>query len=207
VEIFNPENIKPVSPDPFGQAGREVYMYKKFLSITWTGANKKIFAGWRVTQSECEFEPLTHFPVGFFFDTVQAVMVKALGSEWFREVSLGDSRKSLVRERRGSSGCVTMFVYRCENPEFDWYIVSSRVHVTCSRYLTLFKFTYCDLYRLLREFSLLYEDKAVRVVVREVEKSDKDKEAITADDLGTAVKAILAGRVIVNPSESPTPEG
>jgi len=204
------KTIKPVSPDPSRQAGGEDMMYKKLLSITWTGANKKVFAGWRVKQDECDFEPLTQFPVGFFFDTVQAVMVKALGKEWFKEVYLGDFRKSLVREKRGSSGCMTMMVYRCENPEFDWYVLSTRVHVTCSRYLAPFRFTYCDLYVLLHEFPILYEDRAIRVLAKEVVKSEaneKSKEKITADDLGTVLKTILATRVIVNPSESPTTEG
>jgi hypothetical protein len=185
-------------------------MYKKFLSIVWTTPAKpakKMFAGWEVAQSWFSFEPLTKFQAEYFFDTLQAVMARAFGEKWYREISLPDTRKSQVRERSGSSGCRTIWIQRLERPEFDWYITTSKVHRTCSGYLEKFKMSFSDLYVLLRETPWLYEFHAHRVIVREVTSVPENKVPITWDDMENVVRSILATRVLLDPSESSTPEG
>jgi hypothetical protein len=182
-------------------------MYKTFLSIVWTTPEKKMFAGWEVAQSWFSFEPLTRFQAEYFFDTLQAVMARAFGEKWYREVSLPDTRKSQVRTRNGSSGCRTVWIQRLERPEFEWYVTTSKVHCTCSGYLEKFKMSFSDLYVLLKETPWVYDLRAHRVVVREVNAVQENRVPITSDDLENAVRSVLATRVLLDPSESPTPEG
>jgi hypothetical protein len=67
--------------------------------------------------------------------------------------------------------------------------------------------SFSDLYVLLKETPWLYNLQAHRVVVREVTSVPENKVPITWDDLENAVRSVLATRVLLNPSESPTPEG